>query len=142
MGKQFMKNEELVSDWIRRAKSNLDRAKAGKITEDVLYEDLCFDAQQCVEKSLTALLVSIDVEFPWRHDIGALFALISKSGIEIPNDLKRATILTRYAVHTRYPGVAAEPVSEEDYREALKLAESVFDWVSKILKEGGKRNLL
>jgi HEPN domain-containing protein len=43
--------------WIRRAKSNLAIAKAGKPTGDVLYEDLCFDAQQAAEKALKALSV-------------------------------------------------------------------------------------
>ncbi|GFP24321.1 hypothetical protein HKBW3S09_01788, partial [Candidatus Hakubella thermalkaliphila] len=103
-------------------------------SQDVLYEDLCFDAQQCVEKSLKSLLVSLDVEFPWKHDIDVLFGLISKSGIKIPDDLKSAVILTRYAVHTRYPGLA-EPVSEEDYQEALALAGKVFNWALKILRE-------
>ncbi|GFP27399.1 hypothetical protein HKBW3S43_01387 [Candidatus Hakubella thermalkaliphila] len=129
-----MRNKELVNDWIKRAKSNLERAKAGRISQDVLYEDLCFDAQQCVEKSLKSLLVSLDVEFPWKHDIDVLFGLISKSGIKIPDDLKSAVILTRYAVHTRYPGLA-EPVSEEDYQEALALAGKVFNWALKILRE-------
>lgn len=32
----------------------------------------------------------------------------------------------------------AEPVTEEDYRKALELAEGVFHWVSKILKETEK----
>ena len=64
-----MKNKELVDDWLKRAKSNLERVKAGKTSEDLLYEDLCFDAQQRVEKSLKSLLVNLDVEFPWRHDI-------------------------------------------------------------------------
>jgi len=127
-----MKNKELVDDWIKRAKSNMERLKAGRISQDVLYEDLCFDAQQCVEKSLKSLLVSLDVEFPWKHDIDVLFDLISKTGIEIPDNLKGAVILTRYAVHTRYPGLA-EPVSEEDYQEALKLAETVFNWVNSII---------
>ncbi|GFP32492.1 hypothetical protein HKBW3S42_00796 [Candidatus Hakubella thermalkaliphila] len=129
-----MRNKELVNDWIKRAKSNLERAKAGRISQDVLYEDLCFDAQQCVEKSLKSLLVSLDVEFPWKHDIDVLFGLISKSGIKIPDDLKSAVILTRYAVHARYPGLA-EPVSEEDYQEALALAGKVFNWALKILRE-------
>lgn len=132
-----MKNKELVDDWIKRAKSNLERAKTGRISKDVLYEDLCFDAQQCAEKSLKALLVSLDVEFPWKHDVDVLLNLISKSGIEIPDDLKPAVILTRYAVHTRYPGLA-KPVSEKDYQEALELAKRVFNWVSKVLKEGEK----
>lgn len=41
-------------DWLRRAKSNLFRAKQPK-HEEVFWEDLCFDAQQAAEKSLKAL---------------------------------------------------------------------------------------
>jgi HEPN domain-containing protein len=39
------------NDWLRRAKSNLIRAKQPKHAE-VFWEDLCFDAQQGPEKSL------------------------------------------------------------------------------------------
>jgi len=45
-------------DWLRRARSNLARAAQGQATPDVLLEDVCFDAQQAVEKSLKALLVA------------------------------------------------------------------------------------
>lgn len=41
-----MKNRTLVEQWLSRAQTNLDRARAGKIQETVLYEDLCFDCQQ------------------------------------------------------------------------------------------------
>lgn len=109
-------------DWVKRAKSNLDRAKTGRISQDVLYEDLLFDAQQCVEKSLKSLLVGLDIQYPWRHDIDVLFNLISISGIEIPKELRDAVIITRYAVHTRYQGFT-EPVSEGNHQEALELAE-------------------
>ena len=59
-----MRNEKFVAEWLRRAKSNLERAKAGRICEDILYEDLCFACQQAVEKALKALLISINREFP------------------------------------------------------------------------------
>jgi len=38
-----MKNRSLVEDWMKRANSNLSRAQAGKVSEHILYEDLCFD---------------------------------------------------------------------------------------------------
>jgi HEPN domain-containing protein len=59
-----MRNESLVRIWLKRAKSNLQIAKAGKVFDDILYEDLCFDCEQSAEKALKALLVSIDVSFP------------------------------------------------------------------------------
>jgi hypothetical protein len=57
-----MKNRALVKQWLIRARSNLDRARAGKIQKTILYEDLCFDCQQAVEKSLKALLIAHDVK--------------------------------------------------------------------------------
>ena len=40
-----------------RAASNLARARQGRQCEEVLFEDLCFDAQQAAEKALKALLI-------------------------------------------------------------------------------------
>ncbi len=50
-----MKNKEIILNWLKRARSNLERAKIGKVSPGILYEDLCFDAQQAVEKSLKAI---------------------------------------------------------------------------------------
>lgn len=44
-------------EWLRRARSKLVRAQADRNLPGVLYEDLCFDAQQAAEKSLRAVLV-------------------------------------------------------------------------------------
>jgi len=44
-------------EWIKRAKSNLARAKQPK-TDEIFWEDLCFDAQQAAEKSLKAILIA------------------------------------------------------------------------------------
>jgi len=132
-----MRNEEIVKDWLRRAKSNLERAKAGKVSRYVLYEDLCFDAQQCAEKSIKALLVFLDKEFPWTHSIEELLGIASDATVEIPEKIRKAVILTRYTVHIRYPGLASA-VDKDDYREALELAENVFKWVNKIIKERKK----
>jgi len=41
-----MKNPEKAREWIKRAKSNLALAKLGADSKEVLYEDLCFYAQQ------------------------------------------------------------------------------------------------
>jgi len=130
----YMKNREFVVEWLRRAKSNLERARAGKASEEVLYEDLCFDCQQSAEKAIKALLISIDKKFPWEHSIARLLELVSEAGIKIPEEIEKAIDLTDYAVETRYPG-GREPVTEEEYKEALKIAEGVFNWISKIIEE-------
>ncbi|NTV00514.1 MAG: HEPN domain-containing protein, partial [Methanoregulaceae archaeon] len=79
-----MKNRALVEQWLSRAQSNLDRARAGKIRDTILYEDLCFDCQQAVEKSLKALLVACDKESPHTHIIAHLLETLEQSGMKIP----------------------------------------------------------
>ena len=128
-----MKNREIILNWLKRARSNLERAKMGRVTQGILYEDLCFDAQQAVEKSLKAILVKLNQPFPKTHSIGVLLKLIEEADVEIPKNINQAKLLTAYAVDARYPG-DYEPVNKEEYKEALKIAEDVFKWLDNIIK--------
>jgi HEPN domain-containing protein len=129
-----MRNLEKAKEWLKRAKSNLARAKAGKVSEDILYEDLCFDAQQAAEKALKALCIVHGVKFSRVHDIAYLMELLEKENVTVPKGLQRAKILTDYAVETRYPGDYV-PLDEEMYKKALKLATNVVLWVEKKVKQ-------
>ena len=128
-----MKNKEFVVEWLKRAKSNLERARCGKIKDEILYEDLCFDCQQAVEKTIKALLISIDKEFPPIHSIARLLEIVSETEIKIPAEIQEAIDLTDYAVNTRYPG-EREAVTKEEYDEAIAISEAVYRWVSGIIK--------
>nr|WP_319375331.1 HEPN domain-containing protein [uncultured Methanoregula sp.] len=123
-----MKNRILVDQWLARSQSNLDRARAGKTGETILYEDLCFDCQQAVEKSLKGLLVAKDLESPHTHIIAALLQTLERNGFVIPDEIKASSDLTEYAVHTRYPGMY-DPLRDDEYKEALAVAERVVAWV-------------
>jgi len=113
--------------WLKRAKSNLARAKQPR-TEDVLCEDLCFDAQQATEKALKALLLYKKISFRFVHDIGELLATLERGKVVIPTSIKAAAILTTYAVETRYPG-PFEQVTQDELYEAISIAEQVVQWV-------------
>jgi HEPN domain-containing protein len=113
-------------EWLNRARSNLSRAKS-KIPEAYL-EDLCFDAQQAAEKAIKAVLLRKGVTFPYVHDLARLLTLLEETGEEIPESVRQAEDLTRYAVVTRYPGLT-EPVTEAHYQEAVASAEAVVQWV-------------
>jgi HEPN domain-containing protein len=128
-----MKNNKFVKDWLKRAKSNLERARVGKIKDEILYEDLCFDCQQSAEKAIKALLISIDKEFPPTHSIARLLEIVSETKTEIPEEIQKAIDLTDYAVKTRYPG-ESEPVTKEEYEEAVTIAETIYHWASNIMK--------
>jgi HEPN domain-containing protein len=115
-------------EWLNRARSNLALAK-NRIPGAYL-EDLCFEAQQAAEKSLKAVMVLRSIRFPYVHDLSRLVSLIEKERIEIPDVLLKAEKFTIYAVIARYPGVV-RPVTEQEYFEAVEIAESVVLWAEK-----------
>lgn len=126
-------NEKGWTVWLTRAASNLARARQGRHCAEVLYEDLCFDAQQAAEKSLKALLVFFGLTPPRTHSIGYLLKILRDAAklrgrLQIPAEVRQAAVLSDYAVTTRYPG-DWEPVDEDEYREAVDLAEEVYRWV-------------
>ncbi len=123
-----MKNRSFAETWLVRARSNLARARQGKSTPDIVYEDLCFDCEQAAEKALKGLLILKGIIPPQTHSLSILVETLEKQDCSVPDDVKTAVSLTHYAVSTRYPG-SYEPVKEREYQKALKGAETVFSWV-------------
>jgi HEPN domain-containing protein len=117
-------------EWLRRARSNLARAQADIRLAGVYLEDLCFDAQQAAEKAIKAVLIGRSIRFPYVHDLTVLLGLVEQSGTTVPEVVREAGRLTRFAVVTRYPGIA-EPVTQEEYERAVAIAEAVIDWARK-----------
>jgi len=113
-------------DWLKRAKSNLIRARQPK-PEEVLWEDLCFDTQQAAEKALKAVLPARGIPFRFVHDIAELLTLLENQGVILSEEIKASAELTDYSVESRYPG-PFEPVTEEEFNRALKIAETVVAW--------------
>lgn len=118
-------------EWLQRAKSSLIQAQTEQ--SGVYLEDLCFNAQQAAEKALKALLIHRDIRFPYIHDLNHLMELLAQTGIEIPGQVLAAGSLSDYAVEVRYPGIA-EPVTREEYLEAVNLAQIVVIWVENQIK--------
>lgn len=117
-------------EWLNRARSNLIQARGDR--PGVYWEDLCFQAQQAAEKAIKALLLHRGIRFPYIHDLAELIHLLAQGGLEIPPRIQEAARLSDYAVEARYPGLT-EPVSAEEYQEALALAEEVVRWVEECL---------
>ena len=119
-------------DWLRYAYSDLELAKLSP-PPGVLLEGLCFHAQQAAEKALKAVLVAHETPFPKTHSIRMLLDLLPED-LYVPEEIEDAASLTDYAVMIRYPG-DTEPVDEEEYREAISLAEAVVSWSERTLNK-------
>ncbi len=122
-------------EWLRHARSHLAIARAGSGAPGAFYEHLCFEAQQAAEKALKAVLVSRRIPFPKTHVLSDLLVLLHQGGVEVPEEIRRAAILTPYAISTRYPGLA-EALTEGQYFEALELAERVLRWAESLIPTG------
>lgn len=107
--------------WLARAKSDLAFSRV-RLPEGSFYEDLCFHAQQAAEKALKAVYQYHSWMFRYTHDLEELVAGLKRQSLEIPPAIDDAIILTSFAWEARYPGLS-EPVTEEEYMEAVQHAE-------------------
>lgn len=122
-----------AEQWLQRARGNLLRAK-GEKPEGAYFEDFCFDAQQAAEKAIKAIFIHFGIEFRYVHDLGELIISLESNGIDVPDSVRGSAELTYYAVETRYPGVF-EPVTKDEYEQAVNIAETVLNWAEGIIHE-------
>ena len=120
-----------AAEWLNRARSDLALAKSR--CDDVYLEDLCFHAQQAVEKAIKAVFISYKWKFPYIHDLSALLTALLNHGMEIPARIQDCVVLTKFAVEGRYPGFG-EALSEDEYQSSIATAEDVMIWVQTIIK--------
>ena len=119
-------------EWLKHAVSDLKFAQLGKNEKDILPQQICFHAQQAVEKTIKAVLLFCKIDFPLTHDIEELVDLLTNAGISLPQDIREVGILTPYAVETRYPGYWGE-ITEHDIDEAIHLAEKAIIWAKNVI---------
>jgi HEPN domain-containing protein len=119
-------------DWLTRAQGDLAIASAA-LPPGAFLEDLCFHAQQAAEKSLKAVFVHHGIAFRYTHDLDELTTGLKQSGIEVPATIDDATVLTAFAWEARYPGTG-EPVTQNEYTEAVIMARTVVDWTLSVLQ--------
>ncbi|MEN8255542.1 MAG: HEPN domain-containing protein [Verrucomicrobiota bacterium] len=117
-------------DWLSRARSDLALASV-RPAKNIRLEDLCYHAQQSVEKSLKAVLIHSETIFPHTHNIKILTGLLPPRIFQDPI-LAAASILTDYAVTARYPG-EVEPVTKGELKTALHIAGEVLIWAKSVV---------
>ena len=77
---------------------------------------------------MKALILSRGAQFPYVHNVGELLRCLEEAGEQIPSRMNEAEQLTDYAVEARYPS-PGKAVGEDEYLEAVALAEEVVQWV-------------
>ncbi|WP_421658965.1 HEPN domain-containing protein [Leptothermofonsia sp. ETS-13] len=127
--------------WLAFAREDLRMAELA-MTEN-LYNQVCFPAQQCAEKTTKALLIAQGQTPPRTHRLGDSVNLLD------PNPLAAIALdvqlLDLFYILTRHPdalpGSLPEGLPEaSDAQEVLAVARQVFEMVTQELRqsEGGQ----
>ena len=124
----------LAGDWLAKAATDLLVCERLSSQGAAFSEAIAFHAQQAAEKSLKALLVARQLEFPKTHDIERLLELVALGDGPLAEALADAAELTPHGVEYRYPGEYA-PVSAEAADACVSLARKVYDEIARRLPE-------
>ena len=122
-----------AKEWLSRAKGDLALASA-PLPEGAFFEDLCYHAQQAAEKALKAVYQRHGWVFRYTHDLDELITGLREKGLTVSPEVNDAVILTSFAAEARYPRLS-EPVTLEEYQEALGHAKAVVSWAERQLGE-------
>jgi len=119
--------------WLDFAREDLHMAKLAM--RDLLFNQVCFHAQQAAEKILKSLIIAAGVLPPKTHKLGDLLGLLP---VVLPDDLRlKLLLLHRNYMPTRYPdavpgSLAAGMPNQVDAEEALSASTDLNVWVLKL----------
>ena len=122
-----------VAIWRRYALEDLKQAERLLESREAVPRHPAWLAQQAAEKALKAVLIWLQINFPYTHDLDAIFRLIPEDWVvkNVEADFYR---LSEYAVDTRYPGNWPD-LSHDDAEKAVIDARRVVDAVEEDFKQ-------
>jgi len=129
-----------AKEWMKFAKTDL-QATMAIITEENLSTVAAFHTQQCIEKSLKALLELNNKKIPRTHDLIKLLKKIEEEKINIDMKISEEVLdqINQVYIDTRYPadfGLLPEgKPSISKVKEFLNEAENIFNKTEKIIEE-------
>jgi len=124
-----------AQQWLRYAREELYEAEVRIRSDDYIPRLVCLMSQQAVEKALKAVLVYEQIPYPRQHDLDGLRALVPRTWAVRKASLQLGD-LTEWAIEARYPSDLPD-ADENDAREAVTLARTVFDLVANDLAAYG-----
>lgn len=119
--------KEAVERWMRFAREDLKMAELA--LGEGMYNQVCFHAQQCVEKLLKAFIQFKGDVHPQSHKLADLLSSISESPFdELRGDI---LLLDRFYIPARYPDALPGSFpkglpTKKDAQEAMAVAQQVF----------------
>ena len=130
MSKSEKKEYEI---WLNKALDDILWTESN--LKEKIYYGACFTAQQSVEKSLKAYLLYKQGRFDKIHDLVELIDNCLKHDKNFRSYRKRIAKLSFYYIQSRYPDISEiDRFTKEEAEEALEIAKTVVDFVSRKIK--------
>ncbi len=128
--------KDITNEWLKAAKDDLDTIEE-LIDEDHLTNIVAFHAQQCVEKSIKAMMEEYEIPFSKIHSLETLIEkLTNKIDFDIENDI--VLKLDKLYLDARYPGdtglLPDGKPSLEEAKSFLDFAKTFYSNIRKQLK--------
>ena len=124
-----MEMPELIAEWIKYSKTDLDVAK--QLHENMHprpLEIICYQSQQSAEKILKTFLIQNDIQPPKTHDLYRLCKICEGLDASFNDIAVLFGSLNKYGVQPRYPFEIE--ILEKDAEAAIQNAEKIFEWVT------------
>ncbi|KJU84089.1 HEPN domain-containing protein [Candidatus Magnetobacterium bavaricum] len=119
--------------WLTKSINDLKSAKILLDSEESVLDTAIYHTHQCAEKALKAYLVFHKKPIVRTHNLMILVDMCSDIDDRFKVFLDDAEILTPYNTVFRYPDILLEP-DKEDVSEAIKKAEDILNFVTKLFK--------
>lgn len=129
MTKEQKFKKEYAFELLKIAEGDLETTKVLLAASIGRKENICFNAQQVIEKSLKAVLCFLELPVPFTHNLDILIDRLPKT-LSL-NSSENINDLTEYATIRRYEEGTFE-LDTEDLKKTYDMAELTLKWAQKI----------
>jgi HEPN domain-containing protein len=130
--------KETSEQWLHAAEDDL-RVVARIASDEYLTHMVAFHSQQCIEKSLKAIIEEYELGHIRIHNLGRLFEIV-RPKVTLDADAVLVETLDKLYIDARYPGELGllpngKPTREEAQR-FYRFAQSLYEQIRRMLETG------
>jgi HEPN domain-containing protein len=130
--------KEIAEQWLKAAADDL-RVIARIGSDDYLTHMVAFHSQQCIEKSLKAIIEEYELGLVRIHNLGRLFEIV-RPKVTLAADVVLIEKMDKLYIDARYPGelglLPDGKPTQADAQRFYECAKSVYEQVKDILSPG------
>ena len=124
--------------WLKAAEDDL-RVVARIASDEYLTHMVAFHAQQCIEKSLKAIIEEYELGHLRVHNLGRLFEIV-RPKVTLAADVVLIEKMDKLYIDARYPGelglLPNGKPTRADAQQFYDCAKSIYEQVKRILDPG------